>query len=171
MEEYGKALEFMLKAITIREKILPDNHPDLAASYNNVGNTYRILGDLKKALDFHLKAFEIWQNILPQNHPNIATSCSHIAFTLGKMSRFSEAMPYIQQAVTIAECSLPDGQPDLANYREVMDYLNFAYHFRKRASTSTTPSFDPSPNGAALPAAPFFHFLIHFYCKKFGDAL
>ena len=49
----------MLKALDIQEKALPEGHPNLAASYNNVGGTYGDLGDHSKALEFKLKALAI----------------------------------------------------------------------------------------------------------------
>ena len=39
-----KALEYLLKALAIREKVLPENHHDIATSYNNVGYAYGELG-------------------------------------------------------------------------------------------------------------------------------
>ena len=38
MGEYPKALSYYEKALAIRQQSLPSNHPDLAASYNNIGN-------------------------------------------------------------------------------------------------------------------------------------
>jgi predicted metal-dependent hydrolase len=37
---YKKALEYNLKSIAIREKVLEPNHPSLATSYNNISGTY-----------------------------------------------------------------------------------------------------------------------------------
>ena len=57
--DHGKALEFLLKALEIREKVLPPEHPDLAISYNNVSCTYSELGDTEKDLEYGLKALKI----------------------------------------------------------------------------------------------------------------
>ncbi|CAF1551223.1 unnamed protein product [Rotaria magnacalcarata] len=40
MGEYSKALEYYEKALKIREISLPPTHPDLATSYNNIGQVY-----------------------------------------------------------------------------------------------------------------------------------
>jgi hypothetical protein len=37
MGEYWKALSYYEKGFEIRQKILPENHPDLAITYNNMG--------------------------------------------------------------------------------------------------------------------------------------
>ena len=37
MGEYSKALSYYEKSLEIKQQSLPPNHPDLAASYNNIG--------------------------------------------------------------------------------------------------------------------------------------
>jgi tetratricopeptide (TPR) repeat protein len=71
MEEYSKALLFYEKALEIRQKTLPPNHPLLATSYNNIGWLYRDIGDYSKALRFFERALDIRQRSLPANHSSI----------------------------------------------------------------------------------------------------
>jgi tetratricopeptide (TPR) repeat protein len=59
MGEYSKALSFDERALKIRQQSLPPNHPDLTASYNNIGLVYDKMGDYSKALSSHEKALEI----------------------------------------------------------------------------------------------------------------
>jgi len=47
---YSKALEYNLKALDIREKILGQTHSDYANSLNSIGLTYDNLGDYDKSL-------------------------------------------------------------------------------------------------------------------------
>jgi tetratricopeptide (TPR) repeat protein len=65
MGEYSKALSFCEKAHEIRRETLPSNHPDLAASYSNIGWAYDNIGEYSKALSFHEKAHEILQKNSP----------------------------------------------------------------------------------------------------------
>ena len=58
------ALEYYLKALDIREKILGHGHINTANSYYNLGLTYYYLEDLIKALEYFQKAFVIYQIIL-----------------------------------------------------------------------------------------------------------
>ena len=62
--EYKKALEYLLKALAIREKVLTENHPDIATSYNNVGVAYYELGDYKKALEYSQRLLSIQNDTL-----------------------------------------------------------------------------------------------------------
>jgi len=50
---------------------LPESHPDLAASYNNIGNVYNNMNDFKQAYSCYTRAFDIWKRSLPTNHPHV----------------------------------------------------------------------------------------------------
>ena len=129
---YGKlgdhrmALEFLLKALEFLEKILPPEHPSLAASYNNVGTTYGDLDDHSKALEYCLKALEIWENVLPPDHPDLATSYNNVGSTYGDLGDHSKALEFKLKALEIQEKVLPPEHPHLAaSYNNVG--MTFAY--------------------------------------------
>ncbi|CAF4851944.1 unnamed protein product, partial [Rotaria sp. Silwood2] len=62
------------KALNIRQKTLPSNHPDFAQSYNNIAAVYNNIGENSKALLYYKKALEIREKTFPPNHPDLATS-------------------------------------------------------------------------------------------------
>ena len=80
--DHNKALEYKRKALAIREKVLPANHPDLARSYHNVGYTYFALGDLPRAVSCLEKAVDIARRSLPEGHPD--------------RERYQEDLAYVQ---------------------------------------------------------------------------
>ncbi|MCL3788650.1 tetratricopeptide repeat protein [Ruminococcus bromii] len=43
---------------------MPENHPDISASYNNVGHAYYELGDYKKALEYYQRLLSIQNDTL-----------------------------------------------------------------------------------------------------------
>ena len=112
--DHSKALEFKLKALDIREKVLPEGHPDLATSYNNVGLTYCDWGDHSKALEFMLKALDIREKVLPEGHPSLATSYNNVGSTYGDLGDHSKALEFKLKALDIQEKVLPEGHPSLA---------------------------------------------------------
>ena len=69
-EVYSKALEYYKLSLDIRKKTLPDNHSDLASSYNNIGLVYDDEEDYEKAIEYYKKSLNIMKISLP-NHPNI----------------------------------------------------------------------------------------------------
>jgi tetratricopeptide (TPR) repeat protein len=64
--EYKEAITFYEKALEIKQKTLPPNHPHLAGSYNNIGVVYYNMGDYPKALSYYEKALEIEQKLFLQ---------------------------------------------------------------------------------------------------------
>ncbi len=71
MGEYSKALSSHEKALAIRQQAFLSNHPDLAASYNNIGLVYYNIGEYSKARSFFERAVNIGEQSLPPNHPNL----------------------------------------------------------------------------------------------------
>ena len=70
----NEALEYQIKAIEIREKVLDKNHPNLATSYNNLSTIYKNLGgyeNLEKALIYIDKAVDISKISFPDGHINL----------------------------------------------------------------------------------------------------
>ncbi|MBK8426133.1 MAG: tetratricopeptide repeat protein [Lewinellaceae bacterium] len=49
-------MEYNEKALSIWEKVLPVDHPDLARSYNNLAVTYGALGEHRKRLEYNEKS-------------------------------------------------------------------------------------------------------------------
>ncbi len=57
-------------------KLYPDGvHPDIAASYNNLGIAYYGLGEYRKAIEYYEKSLFLKLKLYPDGeHPDIATS-------------------------------------------------------------------------------------------------
>jgi tetratricopeptide (TPR) repeat protein len=121
--EYSKALSFYEKALEIRQKTLPPNHPDLASSYNNIGLVYASMDEYSKALSYHEKALEIRQKSLPSNHPDFASSYNNIGLVYASMDEYSKALSFHERAVNIGQSSLPPNHPDLQMYEKNLDIL------------------------------------------------
>jgi tetratricopeptide (TPR) repeat protein len=138
--EYEEALSYYEKALKIRQRSLPPNHPDLAMSYNNIGLVYYNMGDYPKALSSYEKALEIQQQSLPPNHPHLAASYSNIGNAYKSMDEYSKALSSHEKALEIRQQSLPPNHPELANsynnigatYENMRDYSK-ARSFYERA--------------------------------------
>jgi len=85
MGEYSKALSSHKKALQIRQKYLPPNHPDLALSCSYIGNVYNKMKDYSKALSCYERALNIGQHSLPPNHPHLQIYKEHIKIIRKKM--------------------------------------------------------------------------------------
>jgi tetratricopeptide (TPR) repeat protein len=137
--EYAEAIIFYEKSIKIKEKILFPTHPDLAASYNNIGLVYSEMNDNSKALSYYEKALEIYQKSLPPNHPDFAQSYNNTGGVYLKMGDYSKALSSFEKALEIFEKSLPPNHPLLATsynnigsvYDNMGDYSKALSSFEK----------------------------------------
>ena len=66
-------LKLMSKLATTNEQELGPEHPDTAASYNNIGMVHKALGNYQRALEFHKKALQTHLQTLGTEHQNTAT--------------------------------------------------------------------------------------------------
>jgi hypothetical protein len=64
MDDNVGALEMHNKALAIREKVLGNEHPDTAESYNNIGAVMLAVGDDVGVLDMLNKALPIYEKVL-----------------------------------------------------------------------------------------------------------
>ncbi|CAF1307243.1 unnamed protein product [Adineta steineri] len=113
--KHQEALTLYEKLLTIRQKTLPPNHPDLAGSYNNIGIVHAEMGNYPKALLSYEKALEIRQRTLPPNHPHMADSYNNIGLVHYNMDNYPEALSSHEKALEIQQQSLPPNHPHLAS--------------------------------------------------------
>ena len=112
--DHKMAIQYHEKALEIRQKTLPPNHPLLAISYNNIAEVYYNMGEYSKALSFIEKALEIFKKTLPPNHPHLAGSYNNIGLMCQNMGEYSKALSYYEKALEIGQKALPSNHPDLA---------------------------------------------------------
>jgi tetratricopeptide (TPR) repeat protein len=85
MGAYEKAEPLYLKALKIREKVLGEEHPDTATSYNNLAVFYYGQGDFERAYEFMKKAVDVRSKVLPSNHPHLISSKKGLKIIEGRV--------------------------------------------------------------------------------------
>ena len=123
---YPESLYYYMKILKIRERVLHEDHPDIAEIYNNIGSAYAELGEHKKELEYKLKALVIREKVLPENHPDIATSYNNAGYAYGKLGEHKKELEYCLKALAIQEKVLPENHPDIAT-----SYNNVGYAYGK----------------------------------------
>ena len=68
--EYGKAEEYYKRSLRIREKVLGEEHPDAAISYNNLALLYESQREFKIALTYYLNSYTVLVFKFGINHPH-----------------------------------------------------------------------------------------------------
>ncbi|CAF0987490.1 unnamed protein product [Adineta steineri] len=112
--DYEKAIWYYEKALKIRQKTLPSNHPLLATPYSNIGSVYKRMGEYSKALSFYEKTLEIREKTFPSNHSLLATSYGNIGSVYDKMGEYSKALSSHEKALEVLQKTLPSNHPLLA---------------------------------------------------------
>ena len=158
--EYENELEYQLKALKIKEQVLPPTHLELGLSYNNVGYAYGNLGDHEKELEYQLKALKIDEQVLPPTHPDLALSYNNVGCTYALLGDRGKALEYQLKALEIFEKVLPPAHPKLAlSYNNVgftythmgdnekaLEYQLNALAFREQVLPPTHPDLADSYN-------------------------
>jgi tetratricopeptide (TPR) repeat protein len=132
-------LEYHLKALDIRERVFGTDHPDTAASYNNIGSTYNSMGNYQKTLEFKMKALDIKERVFGTDHPSTAASYNNIGYTYHFMDNDQKALEYLLKALAIRERVLGTKHPDTAAsydaigyiYEAMRDYSKAKEYYRK----------------------------------------
>jgi CHAT domain-containing protein/Tfp pilus assembly protein PilF len=97
-----QAEQQMLMALSIRQKLLPENHELIAASYNDLGLIYaRVNND--KALTNYEKALVIYEKLHGNDHPKIAIANSNIGFIYLNDKLYGDAVNNFESALKIWE--------------------------------------------------------------------
>ncbi|CAF1262488.1 unnamed protein product [Adineta steineri] len=150
-----QAIDYYEKALEIKTKTLPANHPSLAASYNNIGVVYDSMGEYLKALSFYEKALGIEEKTLPTNHPLLAICHGSIGGVYRNMGEYSKALSFYQKAAGIQEKVLPANHPDLA-----ISYNNIGSVYVHMGVYSKALSFYEKALAIYIKTLPANHFLL-----------
>ena len=78
--KYAEAGPLFQKALDIRRKVLGEDHPDTAWSYNNVAYNLNAQGKYAEAGPLFQKALDIFRRLLGEGHPDTAASYNERRF-------------------------------------------------------------------------------------------
>ena len=137
--EYELSLNWNLKALAIRKKILEKNHPDIASSLNNIAGIYNVMGNYPTALMEYKKAIRIVEEKLGNNHPDIGTTYNNIALVYRIQGDYAQALAFYQKALAIFKKVLGKEHPHTATtynniagvYRAQGDYIQALAFYQK----------------------------------------
>ena len=126
--KYAEALPLAQRAAEIRKRALGEDHPDYAASLNDIGELYRLQGKYAEAEPFHKRSLAIREKALGANHPDVAISLNNLALLYGDEGRYAEAEPLFARSLAIMEKSFGPDHPNVATILN-----NFALSYCKQS--------------------------------------
>ncbi|MBR5718105.1 MAG: tetratricopeptide repeat protein, partial [Clostridia bacterium] len=112
--EYAKAKAALEAVVKIRERLLGEEHPDTAGSYNNIAEVYYAKGEYDHALEYCEKALAIYEKVLGNEHPSTAESYGNIAGVYYAKGEYDRALEYNEKVLAIREKVLGREHPDTA---------------------------------------------------------
>ncbi|MGO9468107.1 MAG: tetratricopeptide repeat protein [Isosphaeraceae bacterium] len=121
--KYAAAQPLFEKALAINRRLLTDDHPYTAFSYNNLGSNLRAQGKYALAQPLLEKALGIHQRLLSDDHPETAANNGNLAMNLDAQGKYTQAQPLFEKALGINHRVLTDDHPATAN-----SYNNLAYN-------------------------------------------
>ena len=75
---------------------MPENHPDIAVLYNNIGAVYMDLKEYKKALQYLLLATPIFEQTVPKNNTQLARLYSRISKAYANLGDEENSEKYLK---------------------------------------------------------------------------
>lgn len=124
--EYQEAEGLHVQALSIKEKLLGHDHPQVAQTLNNLAALCRLTGRLTEAKAFCERGLQIRESSLGPSHPDVAESLTELAVLEFAEKRHTEAKRLLQRSLAIREKGLGSEHPDVAK-----SLLNYATVLRK----------------------------------------
>jgi len=123
--KYAQAQTLIEKGLEIRRRLLTDDHPDTADSYNIVAYTLWKQRKFAQAQPLFEKALDIRRRLLTDDHPKTATSYNNVAGNLKQQGKYALAQPLYEKALEIRRRLLTDDHPETAeSYNNVANNLD-----------------------------------------------
>ena len=160
VHNYKQALSDYKQAYEMRQNLHTGNHPDIAASLNNIGNVYFDLRQDQEALKYYEQALEIRQDLHTGNHPDIAVSLNNIGNAYWHLRNHSKALEYYEKALEMEKALYTGNHPDVAmslngignvysdlnQHKETLKYYKQALEMRQALYTGNHPHIANSLN-------------------------
>ena len=124
--DYAGARPLYEWALTIRERVLGPDHPDVAKSLHNLATLYHVQERYREAEPLFQRALAIGKQTLGPDHPNVAQSLHNLATLYQAQGRNDAAEPLFQRALAIREQGLGPDHPDVAQSLHNLANLHLA---------------------------------------------
>ena len=131
--QYADALTRAEHALALRESVLGGSAPEVAECLNQVGELFRLQGNLSRATVPFQRALAIREAVLGDSHPQVADSLNRLALIYSTQASYARAEPLFRRALAIREAALGDAHPQVASSLNNLALLYFKQERYNRA--------------------------------------
>ena len=128
---YNQALPWLKQSLEVTKKRFAEEHPNVAASLNNLALLYASQGRYSEAEPLYIQALALLRQLLGEEHPHVASSLNNLGHLYNSQGRYSEAEPLYIQALVLRRQLLGDEHPDIA---QSLNNLGYVYYSQGRYS-------------------------------------
>jgi tetratricopeptide (TPR) repeat protein len=111
---YDQAEPLYQRSLAILEKTLGIDHPDVAASLDNLAGLYQGQAKYQQAEPLYQRSLAIFEKNLGKDHREVAPSLGNLAGLYYAQGKYREAEPLFQRSLAIYEKALGKDHPDVA---------------------------------------------------------
>ncbi len=112
---YHEASDALRRALALRERVLPVDHPDIASTRVNLGIALDELGHGQEALSVYRVALDERTRALGPEHPRVAALLINMAQLLAGLGQLEEAMQVAERSIVVCRAALGEAHPYLAS--------------------------------------------------------
>jgi tetratricopeptide (TPR) repeat protein len=112
--DYAQAVPWCQQSLSVTQRRLGEDHPDVATSFNNLALLYQAQGRYAEAEPLLQRALAIWDQALGHEHPQGTIGLNNLAELYHTQGRYAEAEPLYQRVLAIREKTLGAEHPAAA---------------------------------------------------------
>ncbi|MDZ8087583.1 MAG: tetratricopeptide repeat protein, partial [Nostoc sp. DedQUE12b] len=132
---YEKVAPWLEECLEVTKQRLGEEHPDVAATLNNLAQLYYSQGKYSEAETLNLQALELWRRFLGEEHPDVATTLNNLGQLYYSQGKYSEAETLYLRALELWRRFLGEEHPDVA---ATLNNLGQLYYSQGKYSEAET---------------------------------
>ncbi len=133
IEDFEEAARVYRRSLEIREAFHPEDHPRIAESSLNLGQSLLKTGQIDECRSLTLRGMEIWERKYGSDHPYFYAFVSALAQLAIAEERFEEARKFQEQALGILEDVIGPDTPQAAELLQPLGQIALAQGNRAEA--------------------------------------
>jgi len=112
--KYAEAIPIAKRVLTIREKALGLEHPEVAAALNSLAKLYHSQGRYAEAESLYKRSLSIREKALGLEHRDVAATLNNLGSVYRYQGKYEDAIKAYSRALTIREKALGPTHSDVA---------------------------------------------------------